>query len=130
MVDRSFEADLERRFADVEPMADAEVFAQRVTAAVDRGWGFRRVLIGTLGLAGGLIGLAQVLRSGLFDRAQALGGPIHALLASAASRLHLPRGLDDLFSSGASMDAEVLWMSGGLAILALGLFVTRSLRSF
>jgi hypothetical protein len=34
----------------------------------------------------------------------------------------------DMISSGALMDAEVLWMSGGLAILALGPFVTRTFR--
>jgi hypothetical protein len=128
MADRSFEAELERRFAEAPAFPDAAVFAARVGAALDRGWGFRRLLIGGLGVAGGLIGGAQVLRSGLLDRVGAIQEPTHALLASSVARLPFARNLTELVSSGSSMDVEVLWMSGGLALLAVGLFVTRAFK--
>jgi hypothetical protein len=128
MAERSFEAELERRFAEAPPFPDQDLFVARVTAALDRGWGFRRLLIGGLGVAGGLIGGAQVLRSGLLGRILALGDPGHLLAATSFRRLPIARDLAQAIASGASMDTEVLWMSGALALLAVGLFVTRTFK--
>ena len=50
------------------------------------------------------------------------------LVASGLAHLPHVRALADIVSSGSSMDIEVLWMSGGLAILAVGLFATRTFR--
>jgi hypothetical protein len=129
MVDRSFEAELERQFADAPVFPDSELFVGRVASALDRGWGMRRLLIGGLGLVGGLIGGAQVLRFDLLERVAALRGPADALLNSSLSRMPIARTVSDLLASGASLDAEVLWMSGALALLAIGLFLTRAFRN-
>jgi hypothetical protein len=128
MADRVFEAELERLYADAPPFPDQDLFVARVRGALDRGWGFRRLLIGGLGLAGGLIGGAQVLRSGLLDRIGALQEPAHLLISSSLWRLPVARDLAQIGVSGASMDSEVLWMSGALALLAVGLFVSRTFR--
>ncbi|HEY2048273.1 MAG TPA: hypothetical protein VGH03_02965 [Caulobacteraceae bacterium] len=128
MADKSFEAELERRFADAPSLPDADLFAVRVGAVLDRGWGLRRILIGGLGLAGGLIGGIQVLRLGVLARIGSLQTAPQTLVASGLAHFPHVRALADIVSSGSSMDIEVLWMSGGLAILAVGLFATRTFR--
>lgn len=128
MPDRSFEAELERRFADAPAFPDADVFAARVNLVLDRGWGLRRLLIGGLGLAGGLIGGIQILRLDVLEHVSGLQASAQSLVATGLAHFPKVRAAADMISSGASMDAEVLWMSGGLAILAIGLFVTRTFR--
>jgi hypothetical protein len=127
MAEPSFDAELERLFAEAPAIADQDAFVARVTSALDRDWAFRRLVIGGLGLAGGLIGGAQVLRFGLLGRILAVRDPAHAL-AETIRRLPPARTLAHVLAAGTSMDAEVLWMSGGLAILAIGLLVTRTLK--
>ena len=130
MAERSFELELERLFAEPPAYPDAEAFARRIGAVLDRGWGFRRVLIGGLGLIGGLIGAAQVVSSGLIERVGALDAPAHVLISSGLSRLPIARAATEIFGGAASMDSEVLWMSAAMAVLAVGLFITRTLREF
>src|SRR5271155_3631908 len=73
--DKSFEMDLERQFATAPVLPDAALFAAMVTARLDRGWTFRQLLIGGLGLVGGLIGAGQVRASGPGSRLPAVGPP-------------------------------------------------------
>jgi hypothetical protein len=127
MADRGFEADLDRAFSETPAFPDADLFALRVTEALDRGWAVRRLLIGALGVAGGLIGGLQFLRSGLLEHMGSVGATWR-LLSTDVTRLPVARGLSEMLASGATMDSEVLWMSGALALLAVGLFVTRALR--
>jgi len=128
MAERVFEAELERLFAEAPAMADQDLFVARVSLALDRGWGFRRLVIGGLGLAGGLIGGAQVLRFGLIGRLLAVGDPWRALEGSSLWRLPIARSVTQIAGSSASMDSEVLWMSAGLALLAIGLLVSRTVK--
>ena len=130
MPDRSFEMELDRRFADSPILPDSEAFALRVTERLDRGWAFRRLLIGGLGVAGGLIGAGQMLGSGLMNRLDGFSAQSGALVKSGIAGLPAARGLTTLLSGGASMDAQVLWMSAALGALAVGLFVTRAIREF
>ncbi len=126
MADRSFEIELDRMFSNHPAFADGDAFAARVEARLDRGWTMRRLLIGGLGLAGGLIGGAQVLGSGLLQRADAIAGQSNKLisgqLADLAGAHVLPGGLE--------VNGEILWMSAALAIVAVGLGVTRAIRDF
>jgi hypothetical protein len=127
MVERAFDAELERLFAEAPAFPDQDLFVARVSSALDRDWGFRRLVIGGLGLAGGLVGGAQVLRIAVSDRVLAVRDPAQAL-AAGLSRLHIAGMVSRILPFGASMDAEVLWMSAGLAVLAIGLLVSRSVR--
>lgn len=137
MPDRTFEMDLERQFAESPVLRDADLFALRVSERLDRGWRFRQILIGGLGLAGGVIGAMQILGSGVFSRARDLasrsdllgGGSLSDALAnSPVGRSAFALGLKSLLAAGTTMDGQVLWMSAVLAALALGLLVTRAIR--
>jgi hypothetical protein len=128
MSEKLFEMDLERQFAATPILPDADAFAMRVTARLDRGWTFRQLLIGGLGVVGGLIGAGQVLGSGLMPRLETIGAESDALVKSGIASLPAARGLTTLLSMGSAMDSQVLWMSAGLGALAVGLFVTRAIR--
>jgi hypothetical protein len=128
MSDKTFEMDLERRFAATPILPDADLFAMRVTARLDRGWVFRRMLIGGLGVVGGLIGAGQLLGSGLASRLETITAQSDTLVKSGLASLPAARGLTTLISMGSTMDGQVLWMSAALGVLAVGLFVTRAIR--
>jgi len=128
MSDRTFEMELERQFAAAPILADTDTFAFLVTQRLDRGWTFRRMLIGGLGVVGGLIGAGQILGSGLLTRLDTITAQSDDLVKSGIAGLPAVRGLTNLLSTGLSMDGQVLWMSAGLGVLAVGLFVTRAIR--
>ena len=128
MVDRSFEMELDRQFSESAVLADSDLFASRVTDRLERAWTFRRLLIGGLGLAGGLIGAGQLLSSGILSHLDSVTARSDALVRMGMDELPAARGLTDLLASGASVDGQVLWMSAALAALAVGLFVTRAIR--
>jgi fructose-specific component phosphotransferase system IIB-like protein len=119
---------LDRQFAEAPILADSEYFALRVTQKLDRGWTFRQLVIGGLGLAGGLIGAGQILNSGLLVRAGAVTAQLQALVKPGAAELPVVRSLGNVFSMGSTMNGQALWMSAALAALAVGLLVTRAIR--
>jgi hypothetical protein len=128
MSDKTFEMDLERQFATAPIFPDSEAFAGLVTARLNRGWTFRQMLIGGLGVIGGLIGAGQVLGSGLVSRMEAFGAQSDAVVKSGIASVPAARELTTLFTAGSGMDSEVLWMSAILGALAVGLFLTRAIR--
>jgi hypothetical protein len=124
MADRSFEMRVDRLFAENPAFPDGDLFARRVEARIERGWTFRRTLIGALGIAGGLIGGAQVLGSGVLQRVGALTSQSSDLVSGKVAELAgshvLPGGLE--------VNGEILLMSAAMAVLAIGFGVTRILR--
>ena len=128
MSEKLFEMDLERQFAAAPILPDTDAFAMRVTARLDRGWTFRQLLIGGLGVVGGLIGAGQVLGSGLLSRLETFGAQSDTLVKSGIATLPAARGLTTVLSMGSAMDSQVLWMSAALGALAVGLLVTRAIR--
>jgi hypothetical protein len=128
MSDKTFEMDLERQFAASPILPDADVFALRVTSRLDRGWTFRQLLIGGLGVIGGLIGAGQLLGSGLVARLETLSAQSDTLLKSGIATLPAARGLSTVLSVGSGLDGQVLWMSAALGVVAVGLFITRAIR--
>jgi hypothetical protein len=129
MVDRTFEMELDRQFSISPMLPDADLFALRVGERLDRGWAFRHLLIGGLGLAGGLIGAGQLLGSGLLARVHTITAQSSTLINTGMiTKLPVARGVAELFSGGSGVDGQVLWMSAALAALAVGLFVTRAIR--
>ena len=124
MAEASFEARLERMFGEAPAMRDADLFTFRVLDRVDRGWTTRRLLIGAMGLAGGLIGAVQLVGSGIGGQLQALG---------AESNAYLTRGLaeavpTDWLPAGVTLNSQVVWMTLALAAVAAGLGVARAIR--
>ena len=80
MVEREFEADLERQFNQTPVMDDSDVFAARVTRKLETGWRMRAVGIAAAGAVGGLIALSQMIRSGLnIDLLDGSNGSVHRI---------------------------------------------------
>ncbi|HWA61807.1 MAG TPA: hypothetical protein VG939_10550 [Caulobacteraceae bacterium] len=123
MAERDFEMALDRLFAEAPAFGDADLFALRVEDRLDRGWTFRRLLIGGLGMAGGLIGGGQILSTNLFGQLNAFTQHSSEVLNRGLATV-LPEG----FRGGVGISAEVIWMSAALAAVAVGLAVTRLIR--
>ena len=109
MVDRTFEMDLDRQFSISPMLPDSDLFAARVSERLDRGWTFRRLLIGGLGLAGGLIGAGQLLGSGLLARVHAITahsstlfntGVASSVINAVIKRLQTLNGKRNMFMPG------------------------------
>jgi hypothetical protein len=124
MADRAFEMTLERLFADAPAFPDGDRFVASVTDRLNRGWGFRQFLIGSLGLVGGLIGGAQVLASGLVSRLDTVTENSRRLVSSRLADLATVH----ILPGDATVNAEVVWMAGALAAVAAGLALTRVIR--
>ena len=124
MADRTFEMTLERLFAEEPPFPDGDLFVARVTERINRGWTFRQFLIGSLGLLGGLIGGTQILASGLVSRLNMITATSRHIVSSRLADLTA----DHVLPGGLAINAEVVWMAGALAAVAVGLALTRGIR--
>jgi hypothetical protein len=121
MAELSFEARLERLFAETPPMRDAEVFRLQVLDKLDRGWTARRFLIGGMGAAGGLIGSAQLLGAGAVGQIRGLGEQATAFLNQQLTQT-------PLVPAGVTLDTSALWMALALAVAAAGFGIVRAIR--
>ncbi len=128
MADRAFEMELDRLFGEAPVFADNDYFAARVEDRLDRGWTLRRLLIGGLGVAGGLIGGGQILASGLVSRVSELGARSNHLVASGLDDLAAAHLLPGVALPRDLLGGEVIWMSAALAVLAIGFIATRAIR--
>ena len=124
MPDTNFEFSLERMFAETPARPDADFFAARVLERLDRGWTARRLLIGSMGALGGLIGAYQIIGVGSLQQ-----------LTAAATRSndffnqHLTHDLNSAIApAGFALDTQVLWMAAALALVAAGLGLARLVR--
>lgn len=126
MAEVIFERELERMFAEAPTMPDADLFAIRVGERLQRGWTFRRLTIGGLGLVGGVIGGAQLLGGGLVERLGAATSESGRLLTGKLIDLVQ----DSMIPQSFPLNAEVIWMAATLAAVAVGFAVTRVMREF
>ena len=124
MAEASFEGRLERMFAETPAMRDADLFTLQVVDKLDRGWTARRLLIGVMGAAGGVIGSAQILGSGVIGHIQALSAQSNAYLLQHVSQA-IPQGL---LPAGVALNGQVIWMAAALAVGAAGLGLARGIR--
>lgn len=126
MADSEFETQLGRWFAEAPAAPDPDGFARRVERRLDRAWRVRGALIGTAGVAGGVVAAAQMLG----------GGHVFQDVASASTRsvAAVSRGVTTVggFGQLASLPAapEVLWVGAGLAVLAVVFFAVRAIEEF
>ena len=121
MSDPRFEHDLHRAFAEAPARPDAELFAHRVRERLDLRWSWRRLAVGSAGAGAGALALwrlggAQVLAR-LGEAAQA---PVGELWRRTPAVAEIAQVLRD-----APIPGELLWLLGGLTLLAAGFAVTR-----
>jgi len=120
MADRTFEMELDRLFGEHPAFADADLFALRVQSTLERGWTFRSLLIGGLGLVGGLLGAIQLMGYGVLPKLDALATQYAPNIGGNWTSLVLPGGLQ--------VNGEILWMSAAMAVVAVGFALTRAIR--
>ncbi len=126
MAERSFEHELSRLFAESPTLPDADLFAVRVDERLRRGWTFRRALIGGLGVAGGVVGGAQLLGGGLVDRFGAATAESGRLLT--AKLIDVLE--DSIMPQSFPLMNDVIWAAGLLAVVGVVFAVTRVMREF
>jgi hypothetical protein len=119
----SFEYDLERMFADTPTRPDADFFAARVLERLDRGWTARRLLIGSMGALGGLVGAYQILGAGALTELQAVATRSNAYVAQ-----HVAHDVAPALPPGVALDGQAIWMAAALALVAAGLGLARLVR--
>lgn len=118
---RAFETRLDRMFGQSPPLSDNDAFAARIEQRLRRGWTFRRLLIGGLGVLGGVIGVAQMASSGVIGHVEGLSAQTNRLWSTDLHRitaLHLPLPV-------APFGGGVLWMAAFVAVVGLGFAITR-----
>jgi hypothetical protein len=126
MAELNFERELNRMFAEAAELGDANLFALRVDERLQRGWTVRRLMIGGLGIAGGVVGGAQLLGGGLVARlgdatsqsGRLLTGKVIDLVQAAIMPQSLPP------------DVGMFWVAGAFAVAAVGFAVTRVMKEF
>ena len=125
MSDPSFEARLERLFAQAPRVSDATAFAARVEARLDREWSLRRGFIGTAGLVGGVIAVTQTVGADMYGR---FGETLRPLGARLSSQLSSDWYAD--LQAQSALSGEMVWVLVALGGLAATLVVTRVADSF
>ncbi len=124
MAETSFEFALERMFAETPPRPDADIFAARVLERLDRGWTARRLLIGSMGALGGLVGAYQILGAGALQELQAMASRSNDYVNQ-----HVAQSVSSaLAPTGFAVDTQALWMAAALALVAAGLGLARLVR--
>lgn len=123
---RDFDAQLIQLFDAPPAFADADLFASSVMQRLDRGWLVRSLVIGGAGLIGGLIAVSQIMASNRIGKVESLsvGAQQHLvanLIRSVETHLVLPSW---------PFGGEGLWMSAGLAGLALVIALTRAIEEY
>jgi hypothetical protein len=126
MAERHFEVELGRMFAEAPALQDADLFALRVDERLSRGWTVRRLVIGGMGVAGGVIGGAQVLGGGLIARlggaATDAGGQLTGKIVDVVENNLMPQSFP--------LNAEVVWLAAVVVAAVLAFAVTRVVREF
>lgn len=126
MAERNFESELSRMFGEAPAMPDANLFAVRVDERLRRGWTIRRTLIGGMGVAGGVIGGAQLLGGGLLARlggaANDAGGQLTGQISDLINNNLMPQTFP--------VNAEIIWLIATLAAGAVAFAITRIVREF
>lgn len=120
MADLDFETQLTRLYGQAPAFRDAELFAERVTQKLDRGWALRRVLIGATGVVAGVAAAVQLVGARFANEFSEMSKEGADQLTLGVDKL--THRYDQLFTLGGS---ETLWVGVALAVLALAFAVTR-----
>ena len=126
MSDPRFERELSRMFAESPPMPDADFFALRVRERLDRDWTLRRMFVGLAGAAAGATALWRLSGEQAFVRIEeAVRAPVVDLWRNG----ELFAGVAPVLRA-VPIPMELVWLAGGLVLLAAGMLVTRVVDEF
>jgi len=128
MADRQFEIEIDRLFGEAVVLPDADRFAAIVAERLERGWRFRRLLIGGMGALGGVIGSAQLVSAGLLSHVGGILTGSNSAIRAGFSEARIASHLAEAVTAGAGLDTQVLWMSAAMAVVATILLMTRAIR--
>lgn len=126
MAELEFERRLERLFNEPPALAGEGAFAALVEQKLNRGWTLRRGIIGAAGLVGGVVGASQLIMSNFIEQVETASKGSTRLIEVGMSQW-APR-LEML--SALPAGSSVVWIAGGMAVLAIGFVVTRVLEEF
>lgn len=126
MAELEFERRLERLFNEPPALAGEGAFAALVEQKLNRGWTLRRWTIGAAGLVGGVVGASQLIMSNFIEQVETASKGSTRLIEAGMSQW-APR-LEML--SALPAGSSVVWIAGGMAVLAIGFVVTRVLEEF
>jgi len=123
---QDFEAHLAQLFDGSAALEDADLFASSVMQRLDRSWQVRSLVIGGAGLIGGVIAVSQIMATNLIGKVESLSFGteqplLRGLIAYAERHLDLP---------SLPFGGEGLWMSAGLAGLALVFALMRAIEEY
>ncbi len=113
-----FEAKLDRMFAEAPAFDDAGSFAGEVQSKLNRNWTRRGLVIGVCGVAGGLIGVWQIVSSGVMGRMNSLAktAPNLASLDIGHWHGHLMAGFSPATSGAAWLGLAAAGIGAALAL--------------
>jgi hypothetical protein len=126
MAELDFERRLERLFAEPPAFPDEKAFAMSVERKLDRGWSIRRWTIGAAGMVGGVVGASQLIMSNFVQQLETASAGSTRLIESGMAQLAPRADLLSMLPAGSSM----VWIAGGMAVLAFAFAVTRVLEEF
>lgn len=126
MAELEFERRLERLFNEPPAFSDEKAFAVSVEQKLDRGWTLRRWIIGAAGLVGGVVGASQLIMSNFVERVETASQGSTRLIEAGFSQWTPQLEVLSALPAGSS----VVWIAGGMAVLAIGFVVTRVLEEF
>lgn len=121
MAELDFERGLERLFTEAPYFSDAEAFASRVEGRLARGWNMRNWLIGSAGVAGGVVGASQLIMSNFVHRVEDASTGSTKLIQAGIAQVKPGFDLLSLVQS----DWLVVWVASGLAVVAMGFVLTK-----
>ncbi len=113
-----FETRLDRMFAEAPDFDDAGSFAGEVQSKLNRNWTRRGLVIGVFGVIGGLIGVWQILSSGVMGRMNSLAKSAPSLASLDLSHWHghLNAGFSPATSGAAWLGLAAAGIGAALAI--------------
>lgn len=126
MAELEFERRLERLFNEPPTLAGEGAFAALVEQKLNRGWTLRRGIIGAAGLIGGVVGASQLIMSNFVEQVETASKGSTRLIEVGMSQWAPRMEMLSALPAGSS----VVWIAGGMAVLAIGFVVTRVLEEF
>jgi len=123
MVERQFEAELERMFNQPPRLADNDAFTRRVTQRLDRSWRLRALGITTAGAIGGVIAISQTVGTGFGLRVREASSETNNALGSLYQQAMAQTPLLEV--GGYDLSATMFWAVSAVVVMIAGVGAMR-----